>query len=166
LLRGMSEESVTLKDALAVLSLPRVLGTKEDNEITAQNGRFGPYLRWGKETRSIPAEESPLNITLERAMELFAQPKTRGGRTRAAPKVLKELGKHPESGTEIKILDGRYGPYATDGSLNASLPKGESIDEVDLSRAIELLAERAARGPSKRKKKAKKKKVAKKKTSS
>jgi len=173
LLRGMTEETATLQDALAVLSLPRVLGvhkTKdtddvpgEDAEVTAQNGRFGPYLRWAKETRSIPAEESPLTITMERAMELFAQPKTRGGRTRAAPKILKELGKHPDTGEEIKILDGRYGPYVADGTTNASVPKGESVDEVDLDRGIELLAARAARGPSKRKKKAKKKTAKKKK---
>ncbi|MHC4852862.1 MAG: type I DNA topoisomerase [Planctomycetota bacterium] len=174
LLRGMSEESVTLQDALAVLSLPRKLGVQktkktdegpgEDEEVTAQNGRFGPYLRWGKETRTIPADESPLSITLERAMELFAQPKTRGGRTRAAPKVLKELGKHPQTGVEIKILDGRYGPYVADGTTNASIPRGESVGDVDLNRGVELLAERAARGPSPRKKKkAKKKKAAKKK---
>ena len=173
LLRGMTEETVTLQEALAVLSLPRLLGVSktkdtddvsgEDAEVTAQNGRFGPYLRWGKETRTIPAEESPLTIILERAMELFAQPKTRRGRTRAAPKVLKELGKHPETGVEIKILDGRYGPYVADGTTNASVPKGESVDEVDLDRGIELLATRAALGPSRRKKKAKKK-AAKKKT--
>jgi DNA topoisomerase-1 len=97
-------------------------------------------------------------------MELFAQPKQRGRTARAAPKVLKDLGKHPESGVEIKILDGRYGPYCADGETNASVPKGESIEEVDLDRAIELLAARAAAGPSKKKKKKKaaKKKAAKK----
>ncbi len=174
LLKTMSEETVTLEDALAVLALPRELGIKKtpdaedapgkEEKVLAQDGRFGPYLRWGKDTRSIPAEESPLTITLEKAMELFAQPKTRGRSQRAAPKVLKELGKHPESEEVIKILDGRYGPYVTDGTTNASVPKGESLEEVDQARGIELLEARAALGPSKKKKKKAKKKTAKKTT--
>lgn len=176
LLKDMDPETVTLDQGVATLNLPRELGvqmTKKTEEeeskeakVTAANGRFGPYLRWDKETRSIPPEESPLTITLERAMELFSQPKARRGRTRAQPKVLKELGKHPETEVELKILDGRYGPYCTDGTTNASVPKGESIDEVDLDRAVGLLAARAAAGPykKKKKKKAAKKKAAKKKT--
>lgn len=176
LLKGMDPETVALDEGIATLNLPRELGVQmtkateeepsKEAKVTAANGRFGPYLRWGTETRSIPAEESPLSITLERAMELFAQPKTRGGRSRAQPKILKQLGKHPETEVELKILDGRYGPYCTDGTTNASVPKGESIDEVDLDRAIELIAARAAAGPSKKKKKkkaAKKKAPAKKK---
>ena len=173
LLKGMDPETVTLSEAIATLNLPRELGVKatkgtedepgKEAAVLAANGRFGPYLKWDKETRSIPADESPLTITLERAMEILAQPKTRGRQQRAAPKVLKELGKNPETGDEIKILDGRYGPYATDGSTNASLPKGESLEEVDLDRAVQLIAARAASG-GKKKKKAAKKKVTKKAT--
>ena len=171
LLKGMEPETVSLDEAIATLNLPRELGVKTtkgsddepgiDAPVLAANGRFGPYLKWDKETRSIPAEESPLSITIDRAMELFAQPKARGRSQRAAPKVLKELGKHPDTDAEIKILDGRYGPYCTDGKTNASLPKGESIEEVDLDRALDLIASRAAAGPRK-KKKAKKKAAAKK----
>ncbi len=157
LLPGMNEADVTLEDALAVLSLPRVLGVRDDAEVAAQNGRFGPYLRWGKETRTIPAGESPLTISLQRALELFSQPKARGGRTRAAPKVLKDLGKHPDTGAEIKILEGRYGPYVNDGTTNASLPRGEAVEDVGLDRCIELLADRAARAPARRNKKQQKK---------
>ena len=154
LLKDMDPETVTLELAIATLNMPRELGVQmtkgtdeepsKEAKVLAANGRFGPYLKWDKETRSIPAEESPLTVTLERAMELFAQPKLRGRSARAAPKVLKELGKHPETEAEIKILDGRYGPYCADGETNASVPKGESIEEVDLDRAIEPL-ERARR---------------------
>ncbi len=177
LLKDMDPETVGLEEAIATLNMPKELGVKmtkgtdeepgKEAKVLSANGRFGPYLKWDKETRSIPAGESPLTITLERAMELFAQPKTRGRTARAAPKILKELGKHPETEVEIKILDGRYGPYCADGETNASVPKGEPIEEIDLNRAIELLAARAAAGPSKKKKKAakkKKKKAAKKKT--
>jgi DNA topoisomerase-1 len=173
LLKGVEPETATLEEAIATLNLPREIGVKltkgTDEEpgteapVLAANGRFGPYLKWEKETRSIPAGESPLTITLERAMELLAQPKTRGRSQRAAPKVLKELGKHPDTDAEIKILDGRYGPYCTDGKTNASLPKGESIEEVDLDRALDLIAARAASGPSKKKKKKAAKKTSKKK---
>ena len=175
LLKGVEPETATLEEAIATLNLPREIGVKltkgTDEEpgteapVLAANGRFGPYLKWEKETRSIPAGESPLTITLERAMELLAQPKTRGRSQRAAPKVLKELGKHPDTDAEIKILDGRYGPYCTDGKTNASLPKGESIEEVDLDRALDLIAARAASGPSKKKRKKAAKKTVKKKTS-
>ncbi|MCA8955265.1 MAG: DNA topoisomerase I, partial [Planctomycetes bacterium] len=170
LLRGMEPETVSLEEAIATLNLPRELGVKDTAgtdeqpgkpaKVLAANGRFGPYLKWDKETRSIPADESPLTITLERAMELFAQPKARGRQARAAPKVLKELGKHPETEAEIKILDGRYGPYCTDGTTNASLPKGESAEDCTLQHAIDLINARAAMGPSKGRRGAAKKKVA------
>ena len=168
LLAGMEPETVTLDQALAVLALPREIGVKKNEEghdepILASNGRYGPYVKWGKETRSIPEGKSPISITLEEAEKLLAEPKRRG-RQRAAPKVLKELGKHPESEVEIKILDGRYGPYITDGEVNATVPKADGIEDIDLQRAIDLLAEKAARTPAKKKKKASKKKAAKKTT--
>jgi DNA topoisomerase-1 len=163
LLAGMDPETVALDDALAVLRLPRVVGLakkpdgEEEEEILASNGRFGPFLKWGKDTRSIPAGGSPLTVTKEEALHLFSQPKKgRGGRTRAEPKVLKDLGEHPDSGEQVRILDGRYGPYVTDGTTNASLPKGEDPEGVGMAEAVDLLAARAARGGGK-KKKAKKK---------
>ena len=170
LLKGMDPETVTLDDALACLSLPRTVGVAKtpdttdgpgtDEEILAADGRYGPYIRWGKETRSIPEDMSPLTITMEQAQHLLAQPKARG-RSRSAPKILKELGKHPETEIEIRILDGRYGPYVSDGEIHASVPKGKQVDEVGLAEAVELLEARAAKKP--RKKKARKKKAAKKK---
>src|SRR5690606_37708249 len=138
LLAGMDAETITLEDALGLLSLPRVIGEMtlpvhetgagESHPVKAANGRFGPYLICGKATRSIPAGESPLTITLERAIELFAQPKQRGRGARQAATALKELGQHPRSGSTLKVFDGRYGPYVSDGEVNATLPKDESPD--------------------------------------
>lgn len=165
LLRGMEPADITLEVALRLLSLPRTLGNyPENNEpIVAQNGRFGPYIKCDKETRSLPADISPLDVTLEQAIELLKQPKTRG-RGRAAPKEpIKVFEKSPVTDEPIKLLDGRYGPYVTDGETNASLPKGSAPDELTFDQAVNLLAERAARGGTKKKKKAKKK-AAKKKT--
>ena len=166
LLKGMEPDTVTLEDALAVLALPRTVGTHkhpktgQDEPILAQNGRYGPYLKWGSETRSIPGEETPLTVTLESALALFAQPK-QGGRGRgggaSSAKVLKELGAHPKSGANVRVLDGRYGPYVSDGTVNATLPKSEQVDGVSMERAVELLAEKAAKGPSKPKRPARKK---------
>ncbi|MBL9089026.1 MAG: type I DNA topoisomerase [Planctomycetia bacterium] len=161
LLKGMTPETVTLAEALSVLSLPREVGSAvppgspegtAPSPIVAANGRFGPYLRWGTETRSIPSDERPTTITLERALAVFAQPKTgRGGGARAAAKVLKDLGKHPKGDAPVRVLDGRYGPYVSDGTTNATLPKGTAPDALTLEQAVELLAERAARGPAKKK---------------
>ncbi len=158
LLKGMAPETVTLDEALAVLALPRVLGKAkppegdEELEITAQDGRYGPYLKWGTDTRSIPPESTPLDVTLEQALDLFRKPKTggRGGARRGPPKALKALGAHPQSGASITLRDGRYGPYVSDGTTNASLPKGETPDHLTLARAVELLAERAAKGGGKK----------------
>jgi len=158
LLAGMTPETVTLDEALATLALPRTVGTgkPKDSEteepILAANGRFGPYLKWGKETRSIPAGTTPLTVTMEQALALFAQPKSggRGRGPRAPQKARRELGEHPETKTPIKLLDGRYGPYVTDGTTNASLTKDENADELTLARAVELLTARAAKGPVKK----------------
>jgi DNA topoisomerase I len=159
LLAGMEPETVTLEEAVATLALPRTVGVAKPPEseteepILSANGRFGPYLKWGKDTRSIPAGSTPLTVTMEEALALFAQPKTGGrGRKPGAPaKARREIGEHPESKAPIKLLDGRYGPYVTDGTTNASLNKDENPDELTLARAVELLAARAAKGPSKKK---------------
>ncbi|MCR9245194.1 MAG: type I DNA topoisomerase [bacterium] len=163
LLAGMDIETVTLEEALATLALPRTVAVqvhpenKDEGEqpILAANGRYGPYLKWGTDTRSIPEGTTPLTVTLEQALKLFAEPKQRGRRAAAKPRKI--LGKNPETEAEIKLLDGRYGPYVTDGTTNASLPKDENAEELSLERALDLIAERAAKGPGKKKKKAKKK---------
>ena len=161
LLKGMEPDSIDLEVALKLLSLPRTLGEHPESKepVVAHNGRFGPYVKCAAETRSLPAEISPLDVTLEKALELLKQPKTRGGRS--APKEpLKVLKASPVTEEPIKLLDGRYGPYVTDGESNASLPKGMEVEELTFEVAIQLLAERAARAPTKKKKK---KKAAKKK---
>jgi DNA topoisomerase I len=157
LLSSMSLETLTLDDALKVLRLPRVVGTDaEGHQITAHTGRYGPYLRKGKESRSLEAEEQIFSVTVEQAEALFAQPKQRGRRTRPP---LAELGQHPDSGAPVRVLDGRYGPYVTDGSVNATIPRGTDPKSVSLQEAVELLREREARGPAKRARKATKKKA-------
>ena len=164
LLKEMSAEDISLEVALKLLSLPRTVGEdpKSNNPVEAHNGRFGPYIKCGDETRSLPAEMSPIDVTLEQALELLSQPKTRRGR--GAPKEpMKTFEESPVTGEPIKMLDGRFGPYVTDGTTNASLPKGTDIESVTFDVAVQLLADRAARGPSKKKKSAKKK-TAKKKT--
>jgi DNA topoisomerase I len=114
--------------------------------IEAQNGRYGPYLRKGKDTRSLESEEQIFSITLDEALKLFAQPKR--GRSRTAA-VVKEFGEDPATGKQLSLKEGRYGPYVTDGETNASLPRGESPADITLSRAAELVAEKRAKGPSK-----------------
>ena len=152
LFKDMDPTTVTYEDALKLLSLPRVVGvdTTTDEEITAQNGRFGPYLKRGKDTRSLASEEQIFSVTFDEAVELFAQPKQ--GR-RGASTVLKELGSDPTSGKEVTLKDGRYGPYVTDGETNASLPRGESPETITPERALDLLAEKRAKGPVKKKRK-------------
>ncbi len=160
LLSNITPDEVDLDYAVKLLSLPRNLGhyAELEDDVVAANGRFGPYIKCGKETRSINLETlSPLTITLEQAIELLKQPKTRGRRAAAKPKELKELGKHPVSGVDLKILDGRYGPYVTDGELNASIPKGIALEEVTIDQAVELLEARANAAPRKRTRKKKKK---------
>ena len=156
LFKSMSLDTVTLEDALRLLSLPRVVGVDPDTgeEITAQNGRYGPYLKRGSDSRSLETEEQIFTITLEEARQLYAQPKQRSRRAPAAP--LRELGESPENGKPVVIKDGRWGPYVTDGEINASLRKGDSVESMTLERALELIAERRAKAPAKKKKTTKK----------
>jgi DNA topoisomerase-1 len=142
LLKSMTLDTVTLEDALKLLSLPRVLGEIDGEPVTAQNGRFGPYLKKGTDSRSLESEEQLFTITLEEAKKIFAQPKQRGrGRAAAAP-PLRELGEDPVSGQKIVVKEGRFGPYVTDGETNASLRKGDDVESITTERAAELLAER------------------------
>jgi DNA topoisomerase-1 len=149
--RAHAEDRLTLAEALQMLSLPRELGTGADGELIVANvGRFGPYVKHGSEFRSLEPSDDVYTITLERARELLAQPKKSMRRARAAPKELRSLGAHPQSGAPLRILDGRYGPYVTDGTTNASLPKGASPDAVTVEQALELLAARAVGGKAPR----------------
>ena len=164
LLKGMQPQDVTLEVALKLLALPRTIGVHPDQQqpIVAYNGRYGPYIKCGDETRSLPASLSPLEINLAEAVELLAQPKTTG-RGRAAPREpLKVLGDSPVTQSPVKLLAGRYGPYVTDGVTNASLPKGIEPTQVTLEMALQWLAERAASAPAKKKRAASTKKTAKK----
>jgi DNA topoisomerase-1 len=144
LFASMSPETVSLEEALRLLSLPRVLGTVDDLEVTAQNGRYGPYVKKGTDSRSLEAEEQLFTVTLEDAIALLAEPpKRRGGRATRGP--LRELGTDPATGRPIVLRDGRFGPYVSDGETNASLRKGDSVEGLTPERAIELLAERRAK---------------------
>jgi DNA topoisomerase-1 len=157
LFASMSLETITLEQALQLLTLPRVLGTAEDGEeITAQNGRYGPYVSKGKESRSLESEEALFTVSLAEAQHLLAQPKQYGRRAAAPKAPLKTLGKDPVSGGEMVVKEGRFGPYVTDGETNASLRKGDTPEGLDDERAAELLAERRARGPATPKKTARK----------
>jgi DNA topoisomerase-1 len=156
--RDFTEDTITLADAHKLLSLPRDLGTGDDGEVIQANlGRFGPYVKHGAEFRSLEPTDDVYTVSLERARALLAQPKKSMRRQRAAPKELKALGAHPDSGEPVRILDGRYGPYVTDGSTNASLPKGVAPEGVTMEQARELLAARAgsSKAPRGRKTKAK-----------
>ena len=154
LLRGMDPKQVDLATALKLLTLPRNLGDHPEHgkPVMAYNGRFGPYVKCGEETRSLPADISPLDVTLELAVQLLAQPKTHGrGRAAAKREPLKVFDASPVTGQIVQLLDGRYGPYVTDGATNASLPKGAAVEELTFHEALDLLATRAAAGPPKRK---------------
>ena len=148
LFSSMTPETIGLEDALRLLTLPRVLGVGADGEeITALNGRYGPYIKQGKESRSLESEEQLFTVTLEEALALLAQPKARGGRAASAA-PLRELGDDPATGKPVVVREGRFGPYVTDGETNASLRKGDAVEEITIDRAAELLAERRARGPA------------------
>ncbi|MFE1886155.1 type I DNA topoisomerase [Streptomyces diastatochromogenes] len=149
LFKSMSLDTVTLADALQLMSLPRVVGTDADGvEITAQNGRYGPYLKKGTDSRSLQTEDQLFTITLEEAQAIYAQPKQRG---RAAAKPpLKELGEDPVSAKPVVVKDGRFGPYVTDGETNATLRSGDSVETITPERGFELLAEKRAKAPAKK----------------
>ena len=147
LLASMSLDTVTIEDALRLLALPRVVGIDASGaEIVASNGRYGPYVKKGADFRSLPDEESIFTVTVAEAEELFAQPKGRRGRTASAA-PLRELGTDPASGRPLVIRDGRFGPYVTDGETNAAVPRGTGVDQLTLDRAVELMAEKRAKGP-------------------
>jgi DNA topoisomerase I len=151
--RHFSEETITLNEALRLLSLPRELGPADDGEIIVANiGRFGPYVKHGSEFRSLEPEDDVYAITLARAKELLAQEKKSVRRQRAAARELRALGPHPDTGAQLRILDGRYGPYVTDGTTNASLPKGTAPEALTIDDAKTLLEARAgaAKGPTRR----------------
>ncbi len=150
LFKSMDPATVDLDSAVALLDLPRVVGTDVESgaEITAQNGRYGPYLKKGTDTRSLPSEDAIFGIDLAGALELFAQPKYGA---RKAASALKEFDADPVSGKPIKVKDGRFGPYVTDGETNATIPRGDSVEEITFERAAELLAIKRAKGPVKRK---------------
>lgn len=149
LLKGMQPADVTLEVALRLLSLPRTLGLHpQSNEpVVAHNGRFGPYVKCGAETRSLPATLSPLDVSLSQALELLAQPKAARRSFGAPREPLRLLGESPITKEPVRLLSGRYGLYVADGQTNASLPKESSPDELTLPQALELLAARAALGP-------------------
>jgi DNA topoisomerase-1 len=150
LFKDMSLDTITLEQALQLLSLPRVVGTdpETEEEITAQNGRYGPYLKRGTDSRSLDTEDQLFTIDLAGALKVFAQPKKR----RAAKPPLKELGIDPVSEAPMVVKDGRFGPYVTDGETNASLRVGDTVDAITPERGSELLADRRAKGPAKKKK--------------
>ena len=152
--KTMDLATVDLDTALKLLALPRVVGLDPETgaEITAQNGRFGPYLKKGTDSRSLTSEDQIFDIDLAGALEIFAQPKYGG---RAASSALKEFEQpDPVSEKPIRIKDGRFGAYVTDGTTNATIPRGETIEEIDYDRAVQLLADKRAKGPAKPKAKA------------
>jgi DNA topoisomerase-1 len=163
LFKSMDAGTIALDDALRLLSLPRLVGVdpESNEEITAQNGRYGPYLKKGTDSRSLETEDQIFDISLEQALAVYAQPKQRGRRSTAP---LRELGADPETGSPIVVKDGRFGPYVTDGTTNATLRKGDEVEEITLERAAQLLADKRAAGPAKRTRKAAGKKTAAKKT--
>ena len=162
LFKSMHPDTVTLEQAVELLTLPRVVGNDPatGEEIQALNGRFGPYLKKGTDTRSLPQEEQLLTVGLDEAVALFAQPKTRRGQGSAQP--LRELGADPDSGAPVVVRSGRFGPYVTDGTTNASLRRGDDPDTITIERAAELLGDRRAAGPPAKRARAAKKAPAKK----
>ncbi|WP_061961543.1 type I DNA topoisomerase [Demequina flava] len=151
LFKSMDLETVSLEDAVRLMSLPRVVGEDPESgeSITAQNGRYGPYLKKGTDSRTIESEEQLLSITLDEALAIYAQPKRGRGRTAKPP--LKEFGADPVSGKPVVVKDGRFGPYVTDGEVNATIPKSEDVEALTEERAFELIADKRAKGPAKKK---------------
>ena len=153
LFKTMSLDTLTLEEALRLLTLPRVLTTETGEEIQVANGRYGPYIKMGSETRSLTGEEQLFTIELAEALEILAQPKERRGRGQAKP-PLNDLGPDPTTARPIVVKDGRFGPYVTDGETNASLRRGDEPESLTMDRALELLAERRAKGPAPKKRRA------------
>jgi len=149
---GRTEDTVTLDEALRLLDLPRLVGAHPDDgePIETNFGRFGPYVRHGSEFRSLESDEDVFTVSLERALQILAEPK-RSRRRQAQKTVLRELGAHPTSGAAIQLVQGRYGPYVTDGTTNASLARGADPGTITLEQAVTMIDERAAAGPAKRK---------------
>jgi DNA topoisomerase-1 len=164
LLSTMTLDTIDLKDALRLLSLPRTLGTYQDEPITVQNGRYGPYMKHGADSRTLTSEDQLFSIGLDEAIEIYKQPKVR--RRGVAKPPLKELGQDPATGKEVIVKDGRFGVYVTDGEVNATLRRGDAVELLTIERALELLAGRRAwelenpGGSGKKKKKASAKKTA------
>ena len=150
LLKSMALDTVTLDDALRLLTLPRTLGELDGEPVTVQNGRYGPYVKKGSDSRSLESEGQLFTLTLAEAKEMFAQPKPRGRGARAATPPLRELGEDPATGKSMVIKDGRFGPYVTDGETNASLRKGDEVASITVQRAAELLADRRVAPPAAR----------------
>ena len=150
LLKSMALDTVTLDDALKLLSLPRTLGELDGETVTVQNGRYGPYVKKGTDSRSLESEDQLFTLTLAEAKEMFAQPKARGRGARQAAPPLRDLGPDPATGQPMVIKDGRFGPYVTDGETNASLRKGDEVASITVQRAAELLADRRAAPPAAR----------------
>jgi DNA topoisomerase-1 len=150
LFSSMSPETVTIDDALRLLSLPRSLGESDGEEVVATNGRYGPFVKKGSESRSLESEEQLFTITLEDALALLAQPKPRRGRGATKRSPLRELGQDPATNRPIVVKDGRFGPYVTDGETNASLRRGDTVEGLTMERAVELLAERRAKAAAAR----------------
>ena len=150
LFKAMDVDTVTFDEAIVLLSLPRVVGIDPTDgaEITAQNGRFGPYLKKGADSRSLESEEQLLTVTLDEALAIYAEPKRGRGRPTTPP--LRELGVDPVSGKPVVIKEGRFGAYITDGTTNVTVPRGEAIEDMTPERAIELLADKRAKGPAKK----------------
>jgi DNA topoisomerase-1 len=148
LLKSMALDTVTLEDALRLLTLPRTIGELDGEPITVQNGRYGPYVKKGTDSRSLESEEQLFTLTLAEAKELFAQPKARGRGRAASVPPLRELGDDPASKRPMVIKEGRWGAYVTDGETNASLRQGDAVESITAQRAAELLAERRMAAPS------------------
>ncbi|GAA2183076.1 type I DNA topoisomerase [Brooklawnia cerclae] len=147
LFKTMTLETITLDDALRLLDLPRVVGADADGEeISAHNGRYGPYIKRGDDSRTLPDEESLFTVTLDEALKLLAEPRTRGRRAAAAP--LRELGADPATGKPLVVKDGRFGPYVTDGEYNATVPRSQQVESLTLTDAAELMAAKRAKGPA------------------
>jgi DNA topoisomerase-1 len=164
LFQTMSLSTITLAEALEVLQLPRTVGAhpEDDGEIIAANGRYGPFLKWRDETRSVDTEEQLLTVTVDEAVKILAEPKKFGRRKAAPAPPLKELGNDIVSEKPMVVKDGRFGPYVTDGDTNASLRKGDTVENITAERAMELLQIRRETAPAKKARKGAKKTPAKK----